>query len=332
MLTGFTPEITDVTKNDGLSDKDRLISWASQTFDFLFENPVIARISILNDMQNYSANCNSVYTQKGFAFAVRNNQKEETKRLLVFILVSAMQAAFLAGDSVKDILGYDLYSRTKRELFISDTVTMLLKDTDRRTLQMKDNPKIWLLLPMRCLLFIAAFLFCSLITRKNLTEITHWCSILASMINLVTIVILWIICRRGKTTYREMIRYKKQPKNFLYGFVFIAIMLLTGIGGMYFAGALCYGEFPYLAPMMIAPIPPYLAVLNILILPLTTTIAEDGLYLGYMDLFPISSEKLHFLYYDKPLDIEYGNNDTNCHNFLKHFSEQPSICFAGNIP
>lgn len=130
MLTGFTPEITDVTKNDGLSDKDRLISWASQTFDFLFENPVIARISILNDMQNYSANCNSVYTQKGFAFAVRNNQKEETKRLLVFILVSAMQAAFLAGDSVKDILGYDLYSRTERKLFISDTVTMLLKDTD----------------------------------------------------------------------------------------------------------------------------------------------------------------------------------------------------------
>lgn len=184
---------------------------------------------------------------------------------------------------------------------------------------MKDNPKIWLLLPMRCLLFIAAFLFCSLITRKNLTEITHWWSILASMINLVTIVILWIICRRGKTTYREMIRYKKQPKNFLYGFMFIAIMLLTGIGGMYFAGALCYGEFPYLAPMMIAPIPPYLAVLNILIPPLTTTSAEDGLYLGYMDLFPISSEKFHFLYYDRPLDIEYGNNDTNCHNFLKQY-------------
>ena len=36
-----------------------------------------------------------------------------------------------------------------------------------------------------------------------------------------------------------------------------------------------------IAPMMIAPIPPYLALINIFILPLTTTIAEDGLYLGY---------------------------------------------------
>lgn len=50
---------------------------------------------------------------------------------------------------------------------------------------------------------------------------------------------------------------------------------------MYLAGWLCYGMFPYFAPMMIAPIPPYLALINIFILPLTTTIAEDGLYLGY---------------------------------------------------
>lgn len=58
-------------------------------------------------------------------------------------------------------------------------------------------------------------------------------------------------------------------------------MLLIGMGGMYLAGALCYGAFPYFAPMMIAPIPPYLAVLNVFVLPPTTTIAEDGLYLGY---------------------------------------------------
>ncbi|MCX4339467.1 MAG: CPBP family glutamic-type intramembrane protease [Lachnospiraceae bacterium] len=38
--------------------------------------------------------------------------------------------------------------------------------------------------------------------------------------------------------------------------------------------------FPYLAPMMIAPIPPYLALLNLLLFPITTTIAEEGVYLG----------------------------------------------------
>ena len=50
---------------------------------------------------------------------------------------------------------------------------------------------------------------------------------------------------------------------------------------MYAAGGLCYGKFPYLAPMMTAPVPLYPALLNILVLPITTTIAEDGLYLGY---------------------------------------------------
>lgn len=132
MLAGFVPEIKDFTKADGLSDKARLISWASQTFDFLFENQAIAGRSILSDMQNYSADSNSVYTQRGFAFAIRSKQKEETKKLLVFLLVSAMQVAFLAKDITKEILGYDLYSKPERDLFISDTVTMLLHSTDSR--------------------------------------------------------------------------------------------------------------------------------------------------------------------------------------------------------
>lgn len=125
ILVEFTPDITDSNKSDGLTDKTRLICWASQTFDFLFDNQAIANISILSDMQNYSADSNSVYTQKGFAFALRNNQYQETKRLLIFILVSAMQTAFLARNNAKEILGYDLFSKKERELFIIDTVNML---------------------------------------------------------------------------------------------------------------------------------------------------------------------------------------------------------------
>ncbi len=132
VLTEFTPEITDFTKTDGLSDKTRLISWASQTFDFLFENQAIANISILSDMQNYLANSNSVYTQKGFVFAIRDKKNEEAKKLLVFILVSAMQVAFLAKNIAKEILGYDLYSKAERDLFIYDTVTMLLHGMDTK--------------------------------------------------------------------------------------------------------------------------------------------------------------------------------------------------------
>lgn len=132
MLIGFTPDITDLTKADGLSDKNRLISWASQTFDFLFENQAIADISILNDMQNYLPDSNSVYTQKGFAFALRSGQSETNKKLLTFILVSAMQTAFLAKNAAKEILGYDLYSKAERDLFLYDTVTMLFHGIENK--------------------------------------------------------------------------------------------------------------------------------------------------------------------------------------------------------
>lgn len=72
------------------------------------------------------------------------------------------------------------------------------------------NQKIWFVLPIRCLLFITVFSFCSIITKRNLTEITHWWTILASVINIVTIVVLWIICKHDNTTFCEMIHYEKK--------------------------------------------------------------------------------------------------------------------------
>lgn len=127
MLIGFMP---DFTKDDGLSDKARLLSWASQTFDFLFANQAVAAISIVSDMQNYTADCNSVYTQRGFAFALRKIPDKQAGNLLAFVLVSAMQTAFLAREHTKEIIGYDLYSKKERDIFIADTITMLLHDTN----------------------------------------------------------------------------------------------------------------------------------------------------------------------------------------------------------
>ena len=42
----------------------------------------------------------------------------------------------------------------------------------------------------------------------------------------------------------------------------------NGTLGMYLAGFICYGKFPYAAPMMIAPIPLVLAIINCVILPI----------------------------------------------------------------
>lgn len=86
MLLGFTPDITDFNKADGLSDKTRLISWASQTFDFLFKNQAIANLSILSDMKNYLANSNSVCTQKDLLLLLEVIKMKKQKSYLYLFL------------------------------------------------------------------------------------------------------------------------------------------------------------------------------------------------------------------------------------------------------
>ena len=127
VLMNFAPDKTDYSKDDGLTDKERLINFAQQTFDFLFENYSIIKISILSDFKDYMPKSNSAYTQLGFKFALRGNISESKKQLIAFSLTSIMQAAFLSGENSKQITGYNLTEKTERDLFISDAVSMLME-------------------------------------------------------------------------------------------------------------------------------------------------------------------------------------------------------------
>ena len=49
------------------------------------------------------------------------------KSAMVFSLVSTMQAAFLSGENSKQITGYNLFEKTERDMFVSDTVSMLME-------------------------------------------------------------------------------------------------------------------------------------------------------------------------------------------------------------
>ncbi len=127
VLMSFAPDKKDYTEPDGLTDKQRLISFAQQTFDFLFENYAIIKISILSDFKDYKPLSNSAYTQLGLGLALRGNISENKRRLIAFALTSIMQTAFLAGENSKHITGYNLTEKTERDLFISDTVSMLME-------------------------------------------------------------------------------------------------------------------------------------------------------------------------------------------------------------
>ncbi|GBU28012.1 hypothetical protein R84B8_01569 [Treponema sp. R8-4-B8] len=78
----------------------------------------------------------------------------------------------------------------------------------------------------------------------------------------------------------DLINYKKGNTK-IWTVIFVSIITLSiGFSGMYLAGFICYDIFPYMPVMMLHPIPIALSIINIFILPITTTIAEDGLYLG----------------------------------------------------
>lgn len=128
LLSSMKPDLIKA-EDDGFSDRERLTSYAKQTFEFLFTNRAIVKMSILSDFRSYGADSNSALTQKGFQMALRGDIPDKSKRLIAFSLASSMQTAFLAADESKKITGYDLKTRKGRSSFIEDTVNMLMGET-----------------------------------------------------------------------------------------------------------------------------------------------------------------------------------------------------------
>lgn len=107
------------------SDEERLVKQAAEVLDFFFENKAIARVFILSDLKDYTPKSNSTATRTAFAASVKNTADKRKRRILAFVLTSALQAAFLTGESSAEIIGYDLNDKLQRDLFVAETVNML---------------------------------------------------------------------------------------------------------------------------------------------------------------------------------------------------------------
>ena len=137
-----------------------------------------------------------------------------------------------------------------------------------------------LLLPFRSVMFLLVFVIGAAVVEKKTEEITNWWSVVCSLVNVITILLILVLTRVNKTTYAKLIHFEK-GKTGTKRTVYIVIgIVILGMSGMYLAGLLCYGKLPYAPASIIAPIPTWMAALNVLILPVTTALAEDGLYLG----------------------------------------------------
>ena len=140
--------------------------------------------------------------------------------------------------------------------------------------------KLILLMPLRSLLFILSFVIFAAVSGKQLADISNIWSVAASIINIVLVLAL-VHITKDQGGYLKLINYENGKTRPKHVFAMIGIILLVGMGGMLLAGFICYGVIiPYVATMMIAPIPAVIAIINLVVLPVSTALAEDSLYLG----------------------------------------------------
>lgn len=133
------------------------------------------------------------------------------------------------------------------------------------------------LLPLRTVTFPCIFLLLTLLTGLPLTALSKWWPVIAIALNLVCIALLYVL---SKGSYSRSINYEKGKTTLGVAAAVTAVTFLVGFGGMYGAGFVVYGSFPYLDKVMAQPLPVPVAVVCALLLPITTTLAEDGIYLG----------------------------------------------------
>ncbi len=136
-------------------------------------------------------------------------------------------------------------------------------------------------LPLRCILFLVAFLLLFSITKLSFLELSKWWTTIAVIVNFITILFLWFYSFRKGITYKKLLHYEKGKTKLKSAILIVFLTVVVGMVGLYLAGWMCYGAFPYLDKTLVQPIPLWLAISVLLVLPVTTTLAEDGLYLGY---------------------------------------------------
>ncbi len=136
-------------------------------------------------------------------------------------------------------------------------------------------------LPVRAFIFFLVFIESAFYVGHGMQAVSNWWSIVASAVNIVTIVMLVLLAKGAGKSYAELINYKKGKKSAVRYLLIPLGIIVIGMAGMYLAGLICYGTIlPKAALEVIAPMPPVLAVINMAVLPLTVPFAEDGLYLG----------------------------------------------------
>lgn len=69
-----------------------------------------------------------------------------------------------------------------------------------------DNKKVILVLPLRCILFVCNYLLLSFVTQKLLGNLSQWWSMLCSICNTITMLIIFNLCKSENITYKNLVK------------------------------------------------------------------------------------------------------------------------------
>ena len=69
------------------------------------------------------------------------------------------------------------------------------------------NKNLPYILPFRCVIFLLVFIVGAFVTGKKVDEISNWWSNIASIVNVVTILLLLFITKKQNSSYWALIHY-----------------------------------------------------------------------------------------------------------------------------
>lgn len=135
---------------------------------------------------------------------------------------------------------------------------------------------------LRTVLFIVAGLFTLSLPPfrgMNLMDISVWWPLLCIVVNMITIVFLYVSLKHEGKNFRDLINHTHDKKRTTREILTATpIMLFLGIGGLMGFSWLVYGYMPLTNTQ---PLPVWAAIVVVILLPLTIVFSEIPFYLGY---------------------------------------------------
>lgn len=122
-IISMTP---DMSKAIAGSPKERLSGMLKATLDYLAGFPAISRVSMLRDMKSPNSSDNTQHTLKVYQPLVRDVVGEKDSMEITFMMIFAVQSAFLRAKVIKENGGFDFFEKKQRHDFADRLVDTLV--------------------------------------------------------------------------------------------------------------------------------------------------------------------------------------------------------------